>query len=51
MRKLKTCRLLVIKKDGTREPFDREKLMSGIMKSCQKRPVTTAQIEVAGQLD
>lgn len=43
--KIENLPLLVIKKDGTREPFDREKLMSGIMKSCQKRPVTTAQIE------
>lgn len=43
--KIENLPLLVIKKDGTREPFDREKLMSGIMKSCQKRPVTTTQIE------
>jgi transcriptional repressor NrdR len=43
--KIENLPLLVIKKDGTREPFDREKLMSGIMKSCQKRPVTTAQID------
>ena len=37
--------LMVIKKDGSRQPFDREKLIAGIMKSCEKRPVTTAQIE------
>ncbi len=43
--KIENLPLLVIKKDGTREPFDREKLMSGIMKSCQKRPVSTLQIE------
>lgn len=43
--KVENLPLLVIKKDGTREPFDREKLMSGIMKSCQKRPVSTLQIE------
>jgi transcriptional repressor NrdR len=37
----------VIKKDGRREPFVREKVFSGIQKSCQKRPVTTQQIEAA----
>jgi transcriptional repressor NrdR len=43
--KVESLPLLVIKKDGTREPFVREKLMSGIMKSCEKRPVSTLQIE------
>ena len=43
--KVENLPLLVIKKDGTREPFDREKLMSGILKSCEKRPVSTLQIE------
>lgn len=37
----------VIKKDGRREPFSREKITSGIFKSCQKRPVTSQQIEQA----
>ena len=35
----------VIKKDGRREPFVREKILGGIQKSCQKRPVTTPEIE------
>lgn len=43
--KIETLPLLVIKKDGTREPFDRDKLISGILKSCEKRPVSTNQIE------
>ncbi len=43
--KIETLPLLVIKKDGTRQPFDREKLISGIIKSCEKRPVSTAQVE------
>lgn len=43
--KVENLPLVVIKKDGTREPFDRDKLISGIMKACEKRPVTTAQIE------
>lgn len=35
----------VIKKDGRREPFTREKIFSGMQKACQKRPVTTQQID------
>ncbi|MDD5438647.1 MAG: transcriptional regulator NrdR [Candidatus Omnitrophica bacterium] len=31
--------LMVIKKDGRREPFDRKKLLAGIIKACEKRPV------------
>lgn len=37
--------ITVIKRDGTREIFDKTKLMGGIMKSCNKRPVTAKQIE------
>jgi transcriptional repressor NrdR len=43
--KVENLPLLVVKKDGTREHFDREKLISGILKSCEKRPVSTAQVE------
>lgn len=35
----------VIKNNGTREIFDREKLIRGVMQSCNKRPVTLKQIE------
>ncbi len=37
--------ILVVKKDGKRETFDRDKLLRGIMKSCEKRPVTAVQLE------
>lgn len=37
----------VIKKDGRREPFNRDKILSGIQKACQKRPITTQQIEAS----
>lgn len=37
--------LMVIKKDGRREPFDRKKLEIGIMKACEKRPVSVDRIE------
>ncbi|MDI9460688.1 MAG: transcriptional regulator NrdR [Saccharofermentanales bacterium] len=36
--------LMVIKKDGSRQPFERNKLINGILKSCEKRPVSTQQI-------
>ena len=36
---------LIIKQDGTREEFDREKLVRGIRISCAKRPVSAADIE------
>lgn len=39
--------LLVIKRDGTREPFKREKLLSGLIKACEKRPVSLETLEMA----
>lgn len=35
---------VVIKKDGTKELFDKNKLLSGLMKACQKRPVNAEQL-------
>src|SRR3989338_2626333 len=40
-----TANFLVVKKDGSREPYQRDKIKTGIWKSCEKRPVTEAQIE------
>ena len=37
--------LMIIKKDQTREAFDLEKLRSGIVKSCEKRPVSLGEID------
>ena len=36
---------MVVKKDGRREPFDREKLLQGVMKACEKRPIPTSKVE------
>ena len=36
---------MVIKRDETREPFNREKLRSGIMRACEKRPVSVGSID------
>ncbi len=40
----------VVKKDGRREPFDRKKIVEGVSRACQKRPISAEQIEalVAG---
>jgi len=36
---------VVVKKDGRREAFDRTKILSGLKKACEKRPISTATIE------
>jgi len=43
--KIEEIILMVIKKDGRREAFDRNKVMNGIIKACEKRPVPLAEIE------
>ena len=42
---IETTPIMVIKKDNTREYFDREKIKNGLIKSCEKRPVSMDQIE------
>jgi len=39
-------RLMVIKRDGSKEPFDREKLRAGLAKACAKQRITEEQIEL-----
>src|SRR5437879_8253837 len=36
---------MVVKKDGSRERFDRQKLITGLLKACEKRPVSVAALE------
>jgi len=43
--KIRPETFVVIKKDGTREPYNREKLEDGIWKACSKRPVTQEQLD------
>lgn len=45
--KVETIPLMVIKKDNNREPYDRSKIESGIMRACHKRPVSTSAINTA----
>lgn len=37
--------LMLVKRDGTREPYNRNKLLCGVMKACEKRPVPQARLE------
>ena len=38
---------MVAKKDGRREAFDRQKVLAGLRKACEKRPISLEQIEIA----
>ena len=44
--KIEEIPIMVIKKDGTREPFDSEKILSGVRTACEQRPVSTADMEL-----
>lgn len=44
---IETTPLMVIKRDGSREVFSRDKLLSGMIKSCEKRPVSLSALEDA----
>ena len=43
--RVEDCLPMVVKKDGRRESFDRMKILSGIKKACEKRPISMATIE------
>lgn len=43
--KIEDIPILVIKKDSSREYFDKSKIINGLLKACQKRPVSRLQIE------
>ena len=47
--RVETVPLMVIKKDNTRELFNREKLITNIMRACHKRPVSSADIEALAE--
>lgn len=44
--KIEDIPILVVKKDLTRENFDKNKIINGLIKACQKRPISRKQIEV-----
>lgn len=43
--KVEDIPVFVIKKDGTREPFNKRKILNGLIKACEKRPVSILKIE------
>lgn len=43
--KIEEIPIIVVKKDGNRQAFDRNKVLNGIIKSCEKRPVSMNEIE------
>jgi transcriptional repressor NrdR len=43
--KYEELQLIVVKKDGRREPFSRQKLLAGLYKACEKRPISTERLE------
>ena len=43
--KVEETPLIVVKKDGSREEFSREKMLRGLIRACEKRPVTLEQLE------
>ena len=45
--KIEKSPVMVIKKDGNRQAFDRDKIVRGMIKSCEKRPVSADEIEEA----
>ena len=53
--KVETLPLIVVKKDNNREPYDREKIVAGIVRSCHKPPISMTQIndmvdDIEGQI-
>jgi transcriptional repressor NrdR len=43
--KIEEISYMVVKKDGRRQPFDSQKLLRGMLKACEKRPVPLAKLE------
>ncbi len=43
--KIEEIPYMVVKKDGTRQPYDSQKLLRGMMKACEKRPIQINQLE------
>ncbi len=43
--KIEESIIMIVKKDGSRQAFDRDKITNGIIRACEKRPVTMADIE------
>ncbi len=50
--KIESVPIMVVKKDGTRESFDRDKILNGIRRACEKRPISADKMEeVVGSIE
>jgi len=47
--KIEELPIMVIKKDGRREPFDSEKILTGVRRACEKRPISAAEQDILVQ--
>ncbi len=43
--RMESPRIFVVKKDGRREQYDRDKILAGLRRACEKRPISEAQME------
>ena len=43
--RIEAARLFIVKKDGRREPYNREKLLAGLRRACEKRPISESQMQ------
>ena len=50
--KVESFPMMVVKKDGSRQTFDRRKVLSGMIRACEKRPVSAAELEkIVGEIE
>jgi transcriptional repressor NrdR len=50
--RIEAARLFIVKKDGRREPYNRDKVLAGLRKACEKRPISDAAMqEVADDIE
>lgn len=43
--RIEAARLFIVKKDGRREPYSRDKVLAGLRKACEKRPISESQMQ------
>jgi transcriptional repressor NrdR len=43
--RIEAARLFIVKKDGRREPYNRDKVMAGLRRACEKRPISESQMQ------
>jgi transcriptional repressor NrdR len=50
--RIEAARLFIVKKDGRREPYNRDKVLAGLRRACEKRPISETQMqEIADEVE